>query len=99
MSHEPGKVEPRRYAQLFEGGSVEVSSVWNGNSGIGNLGGQGTLSILENGNSDDAKLLEAVGPGYANHADRDHRLVFFAPPAQLLVVQDNRMTAIDFITN
>jgi hypothetical protein len=50
-------------------------------------------SILESGDSNDARLLGAVGPGYANLADRDHRLVFFASPAQLLVVQDNCMTA------
>lgn len=57
------------------------------------------LSILDNGNPDDAKLLQAIGNGYSNLADRDSRLVYFASPSQLLIVQDNRMTAIDFITN
>jgi len=34
-------------------------------------------------------------PQVVNHApgNRDHRLVFFASPVKLLVVQDNRMTA------
>ena len=99
VNHEPGTVEPARYEQLFEGGSVQVSPRWNVNAGFDNLGGRGMLSILENSNPDDANLLQAFGPKYSNLADRDRRLVYFASPAQLLIVQDNRMTAIDFITN
>ena len=56
-------------------------------------------SNLERSDPNDAKLLRAFGPEYANLADRDRRLVYFASPSQLLVVQDNRMTEIDFITN
>lgn len=99
VNHEPEKVVPARYEQLFEGGSIQVSPLWSVNAGIDNLGGRGMLSILDNGNPDDAKLLQAIGNGYSNLADRDSRLVYFASPSQLLIVQDNRMTAIDFITN
>jgi hypothetical protein len=41
-----------------------------------------------------AKDLRTVMQG-----NRDSHPVYFASPSQLLVVQDNRMTAIDFITN
>ena len=99
VSHEPLKVEPARYEQLFEGGSIQVSPYWQVNAGIDNLGWRGMYSVLESSNPDDAKLLEALGPSYSNLADRDRRLVYFASPSQLLVVQDNRLTAIDFITN
>jgi hypothetical protein len=95
-NHAPGRVEPERYEQLAEGGTILVSPMWHVNAGIDNLGGRGMLSILQSGDPADAKLLEAFGPGYCNLADRDHRLVYFASPSQLLVVQDNRMTAIDY---
>ena len=99
VDHEPRKVEPARYEQLFEGGSIQVSRYWQVNAGIVNLGRGGMYSVLESSDPDDAKLLEALGPRYSNLADRDRRLVYFGSPSQLLVVQDNRMTAIDFITN
>jgi hypothetical protein len=99
VNHESGTVEPPRYQQLFEGGSIEVSPQWNVNPGFDNLGGRGMLGMLENSDPDDAKLLQALGPKYSNLTDRDRRLVYFASPAQLLIVQDNRMTPIDFITN
>jgi len=99
VSHEPGKVVPARYEQLFEGGSIQVSPLWSVNAGIDNFGGRGMLSILDSGDPDDAKLLQAIGNGYSDLADRDRRLVYFASSSQLLIVQDNRMTAIDFITN
>jgi len=35
-------------------------------------------------------LLKVVGSDYANLADRDHRIVYFASPSQLLVIRDNR---------
>ena len=69
------------------------------NAGYDNLGGRGMLGTLDNSNPDEAKLLQAIGTGYSNLADRDSRLVYFVSPSQLLIVQDNRMTAIDFITN
>jgi hypothetical protein len=99
VNREPGKVEPARYEQLSEGGSVQVSPQWHVNEGIDNQGGRGMLSVLESNDPDDANLLQAFGPKYSNLADRDRRLVYFASPSQLLVVQDNRLTAIDFITN
>ena len=99
VSHEPGKVVPARYEQLFEGESIQVSPLWSVNAGIDNFGGRGMLSVLEKSNPDDANLLLAIGNGYSNLADRDSRLVYFASPSQLLIIQDNRMTAIDFITN
>jgi len=99
VNHAPEEVVPARYEQLFEGGSIQVSPLWSVNGGIDNLGGRGMLSILDNDNPDDAKLWQAIGNGYSDLADRDSRLVYFASPSQLLIVQDNRMTAIDFITN
>ena len=98
VNHEPGKVEPARYEQLYEGGSVQVSPQYV-NAGFDNVGGRGMLSILESSNPDDANLLQAIGPKYSNLADRDRRLVYFASPSQLLIVQDNRLTAIDFFTD
>jgi hypothetical protein len=97
--HEPGRVDPARYEQLFEGGSIQVSPLWSVSAGFDNLGGRGMLSVLDNSNPDDAKLSQAMGNGYSNPADRDCRLVYLASPSYLLIVQDNRMTAIDFITN
>ena len=99
VNHEPGKVEPARYEQLFEGGSIQVSPFGQVNAGFDNVGGRGMLSILESNNPDDAKLLQAFGSKYSNLADRDRRLVYFASLSQLLIVQDNRLTTIDFITN
>jgi hypothetical protein len=66
---------------------------------IDNVGGREMYSILESLDPDDAKLLEALGPQYSNPADRDRRLVYFTSPSQLVVVQDNRLIAIDLITN
>jgi hypothetical protein len=97
--HEPGQVEPARYEQLFEGGTIQVSPLSSVNDGFDNLGGRGVLTVLDNSNPDDAKLLQAMGNGYSNPANRDSRLVYFASPSYLLIVQDNCMTAIDFITN
>ena len=99
VNHAPGNIEPTVYEQLFEGGSIAVTPRQEVSAGIDNLGGRGLRSILESSNPDDAKLLQAFGPAYANLACRDRRLVFFASPSQLVVVQDNRMTAIDFVTN
>lgn len=99
VNHTPGKVGPVVYEQLFEGGSIEVSSSWKIQAGIDSAGGFGTRSVLESGDPSDAKLLGVFGQGYANLADRDRRLVYFASPSQLRVVQDNRTTEIDFIAN
>ena len=84
---------------LCEGGSIEVLPSWKIQAGIDSAGGRGIRSVLESGDPSDAKLLGVFGQGYANLADRGRRLVYFASPSQLLVVQDNHMTEIDFITN
>ena len=56
-------------------------------------------STLENSDPNDAKLLRAFGSESANLADCDRRLVYFASPSRLLIVQDNSITEIDFIAN
>jgi hypothetical protein len=66
------------------------------NAGIDNLGGRGVLSILESGDPADVDLLNAFGPEYSNLADRDDRVVYFASPSQLLILQDKRFTVIDY---
>jgi hypothetical protein len=99
VNHEPGTAEPARYEQLFEGGSIEVSPLRQVNAGFDNVGGRGMFSTLESGDPDDASLLRAFGSKYSNLADRDRRLVYFASPSQLLIVQDGRLTTIDFIAN
>lgn len=92
VNHEPGKVEPKRYEELAEGGTIEVSPPWHVNAGIDNVGGRGMLSILASSDSDDVQLLQAFGRGSSNLVDRDAHLIFFASPAQLLVVQDHRLS-------
>ena len=92
VNHDPGKVEPKRYEELAEGGTIEVSPPWHVNAGIDNVGGRGMLSILASSDSDDVQLLQAFGRGSSNLADRDAHLIFFASPAQLLVVQDHRLS-------
>lgn len=99
VKHEPGTAEPARYEQLFEGGSIAVSPLSQVNAGFDNVGGRGMFSTLESGDTDDASLLRAFGRKYNNLPDWDRRQVYFASPSQLLIVQDNRLTAIDFITN
>jgi hypothetical protein len=54
------------------------------------------FSILEGTNLDDAPLLRAFGRQSSNLADRDHNLVFFASPAQLLIVEDDRGKGMDY---
>ena len=99
VDHAPGNIEPPLYEELFEGGSVEGSPSWAVTAGVDSTEGAGMRSALENSDPNDAKLLRAFGSEYANLADRDRRLVYFASPSQLLIVQDNRMTEIDFIAN
>jgi hypothetical protein len=99
VNHRPGNIEPEIYDELFEGGSVEASPSWEIKAGVDSNAGSGMRSTLQQNDPDDGKLLVALGAGYANLADREHRLVFFASPSQLLVIRDNRLTAMDFITN
>lgn len=96
VNHAPGTVESPRYAELAEGGTIQVSSLRHVNAGIDNVGGRGMLSVLKSGDPADAAVLRAFGPEYSNLADRDSSLVYFASPLQLLIVQDNRFTAIDY---
>ena len=96
VSHRPGKVEPLRYKELAEGGTIQVSPLWHVNAGIDNLGGHGMCSVLGSSDPEDAKLLQTFGLRYSNLADRDDRLVYFASPSQLLILQDKRFTAIDY---
>jgi hypothetical protein len=96
VNHTPGRVEPLRYKELAEGGTIQVSPLWHVNAGSDNLGGREKCSVLESSDPDDAKLLQAFGLGYSNLADRDDRLVYFASPSQLLILQDKRFTAIDY---
>ncbi len=97
--HAPTKVEATRYQELAEGGTIEVSPQWHVSPGVDNVGGRGMFSILESGNSDDASLLQAFGRESTNLADRDHHLIFFASPAQLLIVEDGRWKGIDYTSN
>jgi hypothetical protein len=89
VHHAPGNLDPALYEQLFKSDSTEVSPSWEIVAGVDNLEGSGRRSVLESSDPNDAKLLRTLGPDYANLADRDHRLVYFAAPSQLLVVEDN----------
>jgi hypothetical protein len=88
--HAPGNVDFALYDQLFKGGSIDFLPSWDIITGIDNVGRSGMGSILHGSDPKDAKLLKAVGSDYANLADRDHRIVYFASPSQLLVIRDNR---------
>lgn len=99
VDHAPAKVEPARYEELAEGGTIEVSSPWHVNPGVDNVGGRGVFSILEASDSDDAPLLQAFGRQSNNLADRDRHLIFFASPAQLLIVEDDRWNGMDYTIN
>jgi hypothetical protein len=96
VNHEPAPVEPTRYEELVEGGTIEVSPQWHVNAGVDNVGGRGTVSILQGTNPDDAALLKAFGRESSNLADRDRNLIFFASPAELLIVEDGRWTRVDY---
>jgi len=95
VDHKPAKVEPMRYEELFEGGTIEVSRrhVF---AGIDNLNGGEMFSTLESSDPKDAALLEAFAQQNSNLVDRDSHLVYFASPSQLVIVQDNRWTPVDF---
>src|SRR5271166_92332 len=99
VDHEPGKVEPKRYEEIAEaGGSIEVSPQWNVNAGVDNslAGGRGMVSTLQSSDPDDAQLLQDFGRESGNLADRDRHLIFFASPAQLLIVEDGRWEGADY---
>ncbi len=99
VDHEPSTVEKARYQELDEGGTIEVSTAWHINAGVDDAGGRGMFSILESSDPDDAVLLQAFGREGSNLADRDHSLIFFASPAQLLIVEDGRWKGVDYTIN
>jgi len=90
VDHAPGKVEPERYQELFEGGTIEVSPTRHVNTGVDNIGGRGILSVLQGRRLDDAQLLQAFGSDDKNLVEPCRNLVFFASPARLLVIEDAR---------
>jgi len=93
VRHQPAPVERERYEQLAEGGSIQVSPLWNVNPGVDNKGDRGTYSVLQDGDPGDATLLRVLGQTYSNVVDRDSGVVYFASPSQLLIVQDERAEA------
>jgi len=97
VEHQPAKVEPVRYEPLSEGGSMEI---WprHVTAGVDNVRGRGVFSVLESSDANDAKLLQAFVAENTSLVDRDSRLVYFASPSQLFILQDNRPTAYD-VTN
>src|SRR5215469_5086309 len=99
VNHDPAQVQPTRYEQLAEGGVIEVSPPGYVSAGVDNVGGRGTFSILESANPDDAPLLQAFRHESSNLADRDRNLIFFASPAQLLIVEDDRWNGADYTIN
>jgi hypothetical protein len=99
VNREPALVEPRRYEQLAEGTEIVVSPPVRVVAGVDNLGGHGMLSILESSDPDDAVLLQAFGRDGSNLADRGRSLIFFASPAQLLIVEDGRWKGMDYTIN
>jgi len=99
VDHAPAKVEPTRYQDLAEGGTIEVASPWQVKAGIDNVSGRGMFSILESSDPDDALLLQVFARANSNLADRDRHLIFFQSPAQLLIVEDARWKGMDYTIN
>jgi len=100
VNHEPAKVEPKRYEELAEGGTIEVAPRSNVETGFDNtVGGRGVFSVLESSDPGDAQLLQSFGRESSNLADSDRHLIFFASPAQLLIVEDGRWKAVDYTAN
>ena len=99
VNHEPGQVASARYEELAEGGSIEVSQPSGVNAGFDNVGGRGMFSTLEGENPSDAQMSQAFGHESSNLIDPDRKLIFFASPAQLLIVQDGRWRGMDYSIN
>ena len=99
VNHEPATVEHGWYQELAEGGTIEVSPYRHVNPGVDNVGGRGMLSALESNDPDDSVLVQAFGRDSSNLADRDRNLIFFASPAQLLIVEDGRWKGMDYSIN
>lgn len=99
VNHRPAQVEPTRYEELAEGGTIVASPPSNVSPGFDNVGGRGMFSILEASNPDDASLLQAFGRESSNLSDRDRNLIFFASPTQLLILEDSRWKGMDYTIN
>ena len=99
VDHAPAMVQPTRYQELAEGGTIEVSPQWHVNPGVDNVGGRGMFSTLESSDPDDATLLRAFARASSNLADHDRHLIFFGSPAQLLIVEDGRWKGMDYTIN
>ena len=99
VDHAPAKVEPVRYEELAEGGTIEVSAPRQVIPGVDNGGGPRMFSVLESSDPDDAALLQAIALASSNLADRDRHLDFFASPARLLIVEDRRWKGMDYTIN
>ena len=99
VDHTPAKVEPPRYEETDDGGTIEVSSGSPVVPGFDNVGGRGMFSVLKSSDPDDAPLLRAFAHASSNLADRDRHLDFFASPSQLLIVQDVRWKGMDYTIN
>ena len=99
VAREPGSIEPARYEQLWEGGSIQVSPLFDVSEGFDNQGRRGISSSLKTSDPADGTLLLAFGQNYKNLVDPDRRLVDFASPRYLFVVEDSRRTTIDFMSD
>jgi len=61
VNHEPAEVERKRYEELTEGGTIEVSPLRDVDTGFDNVGGRGMLSILESSDPDGAHCSRPSG--------------------------------------
>jgi len=68
-------------------------------AGVDNVRDRGKLSILQPDDPRDAQLLRFFGYNASNLADRDRRLIFFASPTRLLIVEDERWYGVDYTVN
>jgi hypothetical protein len=98
VDHQPEQVASPRY-QLVEGGPIEVTPSSAAQAGIDNVRDRGTLSVLQATNPRDSELLQFFGPNSSNLVDRDRRLIFFAYPTRLLIVEDDRWYGVDYSIN
>ena len=98
VQHRPEKVIAPSYAQA-EGGPIEISPKPRVRAGVDNVRDGGTLSVLQTNDPRDAQLLRFFGYDASNLVDRDRRLVFFASPTRLLILEDDRWYGVDYDTN
>jgi len=82
-----------------DGGSIEMFRQPGVRAGVDNVRDRGKLSILQPDDPRDAQLLRFFGYNASNLADRDRRLIFFASPTRLLIVEDERWYGVDYTVN